>query len=141
LHDLVLARHHRVNCGAGIRAASFAVDQILHVAHEYPQAFYCTGDATAIGVIESIRRLGWQVPQDVWVIGHGNSEYANSSEYSLTSVAPAFEHVAQAAIETLLRRLEQPDLPMVRQAIDNSIVIRGTTAFMDMKSWPDTAHV
>jgi GntR family transcriptional regulator, arabinose operon transcriptional repressor len=70
-------------------------------------AVLCANDTIAVRFIGILRTMGKRVPEDVAVIGFGNSLPPLMDALGLTTVAQPFERVGQAAGEMLLTRLHE----------------------------------
>jgi GntR family transcriptional regulator, arabinose operon transcriptional repressor len=70
-------------------------------------AVLCANDTIAVRFIGILRSLGKRVPEDVAVIGFGNSLPPLMDALGLTTVAQPFERVGQTAGEMLLTRLHE----------------------------------
>jgi DNA-binding LacI/PurR family transcriptional regulator len=71
-----------------------------------PDAIFCYNDRLASGVLRAAADAGLRVPEDLAVIGMGDSEEGRYSRPTLSTVAtdPAF--IARTALELLVRRLQ-----------------------------------
>ncbi len=78
---------------------------------EPPDAFFCASDVMAIGAIRAIQESGLRVPEDVAVVGFDDSEHATLMEPSLTSVRQDCIGLGTAAVEAMLRMLDEPESP------------------------------
>ena len=78
---------------------------------EPPDAFFCASDEMAIGAIKAIEEAGLRVPEDVAVVGFDDIDYAAISVPSLTSVRQDRIGLGTAAVEALLRMLDEPESP------------------------------
>jgi DNA-binding LacI/PurR family transcriptional regulator len=68
-------------------------------------AIFSSNDAMAIGAMRALRDLGYQIPQDVSIVGVDDIILASFSEPPLTTVAqPKYEAGCQA-VEFLIERL------------------------------------
>lgn len=77
-----------------------------------PDAIICVNDAVAMGAILALQQLSLQIPQDVRVIGYGDSEQAVMSEPKLSSIRPPYQQIAREAIRlTTINKKEQHWLP------------------------------
>ncbi len=76
-----------------------------------PDAIVCVNDYTAIGVIQSLEKRGFQVPSDVIVTGYDDILRAQFNEPSITTSAQPFFRVGKTGMETLksLLRGEKTD--------------------------------
>ena len=86
-------------------------------------ALVCRDDYTAIGVCRGLRELGLRVPEDVAVVGWGETCVAAYVTPALTTLKTPYEAVAEAAMELMLEQLEGEETP--RQIILRSpLVVR-----------------
>ncbi len=76
-----------------------------------PDAVFCSNDLLAMGFIQSIVKLGIQVPGDVAVIGHDDIPFADNFIISLTSVSFNKYELGQMAINLLFERISSTDSP------------------------------
>lgn len=66
---------------SGLNAA-----RMIHTENMKPDAVACASDNMAVGVLEYYRAVGIRVPQDVLLVGFDNSEAAEYSSPSITSI-------------------------------------------------------
>lgn len=96
---LVPARHfHRSD---GVRA----MEQLLQL-RDLPDAVFCFNDLLALGALHVLRRRGIRVPEQVAVVGFDDIEESHFSDPTLTTVSPDKRHIASAAVDLLVQRLE-----------------------------------
>jgi LacI family transcriptional regulator len=72
-----------------------------------PTALLCTTDTLAIGALRGAANSGRRVPQDVAVVGYGNTEVTAYCQPTLTCVAQDKPAVGARAVRVLLRRVAQ----------------------------------
>ncbi|MFB9292560.1 LacI family DNA-binding transcriptional regulator [Persicitalea jodogahamensis] len=60
--------------------------EILFKAKDKPDAVFCTSDTIALGVIQTLKKLGIQIPQEVGVIGYSNDTFSELIQPTLTSI-------------------------------------------------------
>ena len=96
----------------GVRGGVEAVARLLHQGSDV-EAVVCHNDAIASGVLSTLLRRGARVPEDVVVIGRGDTETAAFATPSLTSVSCAAAATAAAATAHFRARLTDP-LPRPR---------------------------
>ncbi|MGK9147123.1 LacI family transcriptional regulator [Plantibacter flavus] len=92
-------------------------------------AVVCFNDALALGAMASLQRLGRRVPEDVAVVGFDDIEDSRFSTPTLTTISPGREATARTAVDSLVRRIEQPELrgEPVDTAIDFQLVVRNSS--------------
>lgn len=74
---------------------------------ERPDAVFCFNDLMALGAMRAIHEAGLRVPQDIALVGFDDVEEAEYSIPSLTTIAPDKTAVAEAAVSTLLYRINE----------------------------------
>ncbi len=90
-----------------------------------PDAIFCSSDLTALGVLDGARiDLGLRVPEELAVVGLGDTPAASWAPYDLTTVKLPVDRVIEVAIDALLAEAA-PDLrrPLV---VGADIVERST---------------
>jgi DNA-binding LacI/PurR family transcriptional regulator len=74
---------------------------------ELPDAVFCFNDLMALGAMRAIHEAGLRVPQDIALVGFDDVEEAEYSIPSLTTIAPDKTKIAEAAVGTLLYRINE----------------------------------
>ena len=93
---------------------------------DMPSAIIAFNDRAALGVMESLRATGLQVPTDVSVLGYDDSQFARLSYVQLSSISQDAPLLAAAAVDRAVERIETPQPPahLVRTP---HLVLRRTT--------------
>ncbi len=73
-----------------------------------PQAFVCSNDLEATRLMRSLLALDLRVPEDVALVGVNDDPYARVLTVSLTTLRQPHQHVAAAAVQVMVDRLENP---------------------------------
>ncbi|MGJ9403847.1 LacI family DNA-binding transcriptional regulator [Arthrobacter sp. KK5.5] len=94
---------------------------------DIPSAVICFNDRSALGLMESLRASGLQVPGDVSVLGYDDSQFARLSYVQLSSVSQDAPLLAAAAVERAVGRIEGSTSP-ARIVRTPHLVVRKTTA-------------
>ena len=91
-------------------------------------------DLLAFGAIHALKRNGLSVPRDVAVIGFDDTEAAQYTMPSLSSVNPGRTEIAKLCVKLLAERIEaaaaDPDLPPRFIAAPFTVMARDTTAVL-----------
>lgn len=95
---------------------------------DMPTAFVCNNDHTAFLLIQQLKRNGYQVPQQISVVGFDDVIYSQISEPPITSVHVQRGFMAEQGIMLLKRRLEHPDASFRTVTIDCSMRYRQSVA-------------
>src|SRR4051812_39005835 len=65
----------------------------------------------ALGAIGALREAGLRMPEDIGVLGFDDIRAASLPPYELTTVAEPIPATVERAVELLLARVADPDLP------------------------------
>lgn len=89
-----------------------------------PDALLCRNDAVALGAMTALRALHLRVPQDVAVIGYGDSPLAAIAMPQLTTVRPPTRKIAAEALRLIAAG---PDSP-AHITLPSRLIVRGSSA-------------
>lgn len=106
---------------AGVRAA-----RTLLADPRPPTAVLAGNDRCAVGLLDTLRRAGVDVPGDVSIVGYDDSRLARLPYIDLTSVQQDAHALARLSVETVSHRLQHGG--SVREILlEPRLVIRSTT--------------
>lgn len=91
---------------------------------EKPTAIICQWDFIAIKLIKLLYERGIKVPEDISVIGSGNSEMSTLSIPALTTMDLNIEYSCETAVSLLLKRINNPSKPYENITINSSLIER-----------------
>ena len=90
-----------------------------------PDAVFCANDHMAFAVMDVLRfDLGLTVPSDVSVVGYDDVTLSDWPSYDLTTVRQPAGRLAQAAVDILMDRLNDPATKPRRVALDGPLILR-----------------
>lgn len=94
-----------------------------------PTAIFCFNDRMAMGLYQAAADRGLRIPEDLSVVGFDNQELiADGLRPGLTTVALPHYEMGAWAVETLIRRIEDPDAPAEQVLLRCPVVERGSVA-------------
>lgn len=96
---------------------------------DHPDAFFAVNDDTAIGILYSAKRMGFNVPDDISICGFTNGQRAVACDPMLTTVEQRGVMVGEEAANILIGQVEG-SLPMdkiEKRVVRTRLIIRGTT--------------
>jgi LacI family transcriptional regulator len=93
---------------------------------EIPTALYVTNDVVALGVMESLRKEGLQVPRDVSLIGCDDIDIYAQAEPPLTTVCTDLEEFGATGVQKLFTLMEDPRQEARSIKVPLQLVIRGS---------------
>lgn len=94
-------------------------------------ALICSSDEVAIGLQSYLQSQGMQLPRDLSVVGYDGISMGEYVYPSLTTIAPDYTKMAEAAVAHLLQLISNDsDTPPKsrKQSIAPQLIVRGSTA-------------
>jgi LacI family transcriptional regulator len=89
-----------------------------------PTAIICQWDYTAIKLIKFLYEKGIKVPDNISVIGSGNTEMSSLYIPALTTLELNIEYACESAVDLLLKRINRPDKPYENIMINSALIER-----------------
>lgn len=86
----------------------------------------CSDDSLAMGALRFAWENGLRIPEDLQVIGYGDSMLVNCCNPGLTSVDTREEVMCRQLVDTLLQVLEGEERPQ-KQVFYGNLILRGST--------------
>lgn len=93
-----------------------------------PTAVFAANDLIALGVVESARRLGISVPEQISVVGFDDTFIAAQSAPTLTSVHQPIKDMGQIAVKTVALLLSDSEKVERRIQLATTLTVRDSTA-------------
>jgi LacI family transcriptional regulator len=93
---------------------------------EKPTAIICQLDSTAIKLMNFLHENGSSVPQEISVIGSGNTEMSTLSFPTLTTLDLNIQYSCEAVVALLLKRIANPNKPNENITINSTLVERAS---------------
>ncbi len=94
-----------------------------------PDAFFATNDDTAIGILYTLKRMGYNVPRDVQICGFTNGQHAIACDPMLTTVEQRGNELGRQAASIIIDKVEGilPIDSVERRIVRTKLIVRGTT--------------
>lgn len=111
------------------RADAEAITPEILRSEPRPDGFFAVNDDTAIGILYTAKRMGFNVPNDISICGFTNGQRAVACDPMLTTVEQRGIKVGEEAVDILINQVEgiiPHDKPQ-RRVVRTRLVIRGTT--------------
>jgi DNA-binding LacI/PurR family transcriptional regulator len=124
----------RVVAGNFTEASGMAAAELLLHESSLPTAIFAANDASAVGLLDRLSQAGVRVPDDVSVVGYDNTSVAGLGYISLTSIDQPRYDMGVLAVETLLKRIENPGAEPMHHVMKPTLVQRRTTARLRKRS-------
>lgn len=89
-----------------------------------PTAIICQWDYTAIKLIKFLYENGIKVPDDISIIGSGNTEMSSLSIPALSTLELNIDYSCEVAVSLILKRIRNPQKPYENITINSVLVER-----------------
>jgi DNA-binding LacI/PurR family transcriptional regulator len=92
------------------------VSEMLRLRHP-PDAIFAASTLITIGVFQGLKQNGVRLPQQMGLIGYGETEWTSLLAPSLSVVARPAEEIGQQAARLLFKRIDEPNKGERRQIV------------------------
>jgi LacI family transcriptional regulator len=92
-----------------------------------PTAIFAFNDNLAIGVLQAARVRGFQVPDDLSVVGFDDVEHASIVTPAVTTIRQPLAEMGRTAVNLLMRLLERQRFETLHVELGTRLVVRQST--------------
>ncbi|EHK9178589.1 substrate-binding domain-containing protein [Vibrio parahaemolyticus] len=96
-----------------------------------PSSIFVSNDMMAMGVINAANELGIKVPDNLSIIGYDDIHIAKFMSPSLTTIHQPKYRLGQAAVETLVRRLDDKSNEAQVVQLEPTLVVRNSVKLLN----------
>ncbi|EIZ1344165.1 substrate-binding domain-containing protein [Vibrio parahaemolyticus] len=96
-----------------------------------PSSIFVSNDMMAVGVINAANELSIKVPDDLSIIGYDDIHIAKFMSPSLTTIHQPKYRLGQAAVETLVRRLDDKSNEAQVVQLEPTLVVRNSVKLLN----------
>jgi len=96
----------------------------LHNLPDFPTAWVCVNDNTALTFYKALQILGIKVPEEISIIGFDNISISNVYDPFLTTIDVPQIAMGQLAIQQLLYRIDHPHEPFLNIELNTRLIER-----------------
>ena len=89
-----------------------------------PDAIFCINDITAIGVIHQLQHHGFNIPNDIGVIGFDNIYFSSMIYPPLTTIDQCTYELGTMAAEILVGSINDPNRGNISTVLEPKLIIR-----------------
>ena len=101
--------------------------ECLQKLRHMPDVFLCANDFVAIDAMQVLKKLGYSVPQDVYLCGFDDSPDAKIVTPALTSIHIHSQIMGYYAINLLMSRINEPSLNYCTVHTETNLIYREST--------------
>jgi LacI family transcriptional regulator len=91
---------------------------------EPPTAIFACNDLMAVGALCAVHEAGLRVPDDISVIGYDDIPLASYTVPRLTTIAQPARQLGRLAVERLVARLQNQEMPVLHDKLAVTLVVR-----------------
>lgn len=110
-----------------IKSNSMEMDAPLAAFPDLPDLFICANDFIAVDVMQSLRKLGRSVPEDILLCGFDDAPESRIMTPALTTVHIHTQIMALTAVNLLLTRMKEPELEYRTVYTATDLIYRDST--------------
>jgi DNA-binding LacI/PurR family transcriptional regulator len=96
--------------------------------HPEITAIFATTDILAIGAMQAAHRLGIKLPGDLSILGYDGIMESGITFPALSTIRQPIHEMGELAARTLLTQIRQPSAPARQIVLENSLLLRDSTA-------------
>ena len=105
-------------------AAYLATARFLEERGVCVDAIFATNDGLAIGAMRALHERGVRVPDDVAVVGFDDHQTSAFIQPALTTVRQPMREIGAEAIQSLLRRMQEPEAACQQVLLEPALIVR-----------------
>lgn len=130
LHDFGLPEREELcfSVTPGLNAACEDMNRLLDAGRKLPPALFADNDVIAIGAMRAMQAHGYQLPQDVNIIGVDNTMLSQICIPALSSIQISCATLGEQAIQLLLDQIADPSGEQLHIHIGSRFIARESTA-------------
>lgn len=103
------------------------VYQSLEALDELPDIFVCANDFIAYDALQTLKKFGKSIPEDVMLCGFDNAPESRMVVPALTTVHIHTQIIAYSAAQLLVSRIEEPNLDFCKIHTETDLICREST--------------
>lgn len=96
----------------------------MELPEQLPTAFVCNCDQVAHLLVQKLSSMGIRIPEDCSVTGFDNDIYATLCDPKLTTVEVDMEQMARVAVQSILKKIDNPNRRFGRVQVQGNIIYR-----------------
>ncbi|SFR88387.1 LacI family DNA-binding transcriptional regulator [Anaeromicropila populeti] len=90
--------------------------------------YFADNDYIAAGAMKALHEMGYQIPEDVSVVGFDNLPFSNVLVPSLTTINVPKQYMGEVSVERLVQNISSPKKPPIKIQISTSLIKRKSVA-------------
>jgi len=99
----------------------------LSLGKDMPSALFAANDIIALGASRALKEAGYQIPQDISIVGFDDIAFCEMSDPPLTTIHVYNQHMGSVAVKRLVELIEQPSIEIQKTYISTHLILRSST--------------
>jgi len=99
----------------------------LSLCKDMPTALFAANDIIALGAARALKEAGYQIPQDISIIGFDDIAFCEMSEPPLTTIHVYNQQMGNTAVRRLVELIESPTIEVQKTYISTRLIVRQST--------------
>jgi len=125
--DCSVVAEGNVKISENFECGKALMSRVLDRADKIPTAVFSPNDLATAGVIQAIKEKGFRIPDDISVIGFGDSmEILAEMDPPLTTMALDRQGVGALVVRKLLERINNPETITSKTSVPFHLIVRGS---------------
>jgi len=124
LTDAQIAESYCANCHIIDTEEIVQATTNLIEANPHITAIFAANDETAITMMETLRALGRQIPDDISIVGYDDIDLASRVSPPLTTMQVDKAEMGRMAVQVLINRVQYPESGLVRVVMSSRLLER-----------------
>lgn len=104
----------------------YLAEKLQNLSH-LPEVFLCANDFVALDVLQVLKKLGYSVPNDVWLCGFDDSPESKIVTPALTTIHIHSQIMGFSAVNLLMSRVSEPSLNYRTLHTETELIYREST--------------
>ena len=101
----------------------------LMLSESPPNAIFCCDEKLALGCMLALKEMGFQVPEDVAVVGFDDADTELMTYLRLTTISYDVREMGRLAAKAMIKRIETSEKPLIKAVLEPKLVIRHSCGF------------
>jgi len=127
-HNIEIDSQRVLSCKDFTKEEGEELAEKLMTLDNKPDAIFCIDDHIAIGVLRGLKKMGYEVPSDVAVLGFSNSDISEVCTPQLSTIHQPGNKIGRRSIKLILSNInKQKDISDTKIVIKTKFIQRETT--------------
>lgn len=113
--------------GVTMKDSYESVNNLLDNNVEFPSAVFADNDTIAIGAMKALKNKGYNIPDDISIIGFDDIPFCVMADPPLTTMRVPTEDIGVWSVRRLHYRITHPDAPIAKLQFGGKLICREST--------------